>query len=528
MSFRGFLIFASIAIALALTISSCTKDQNSATQPPSSSLHLPLPTDPVTFDPRQARDLLTIDVVRLLFSGLTRLSHDGTVCLDLADSVDCDETGLLYHITLKKAFWSDGKMITAHDFAYSWKSMLEKHRAAPNAFQLFWIQNAKEAFDGKKPLDEVGIHDLDDTTLDIELERPCPFFEQLLATPAYLAVQRQHAVTHEKYDEGLDFPMSGPYIVTEQKPQNTITLTSNPHFHRQSAVTYPRIVFSVVDDATAVAMVEAHTLDWAGSPMGTLPIDCVTMLASQKRLRTSPAAGTYFLRANVTHPPLSDPRIREAISLVIDRESLVKNLLQGGQIPAYSLVPPCLSKVKVPNQGVNKKRAKELIKAYCEERGCSPKALTFTLSFQAGDRPSKISMAVQQDIMNALGIDVQLHPCDAKQFYAKVSQLDYDIALSSWFADYFDPHSFYSVFERSTNGTNNTGWESLTYQSLVENSMETRNAEIREQYFAKIEQILAKELPIIPLFHASYNYVNEASVEGIAISPLGYLDIVQP
>jgi ABC-type oligopeptide transport system substrate-binding subunit len=101
------------------------------------------------------------------------------------------------------------------------------------------------------------------------------------------------------------------------------------------------------------------------------------------------------------------------------------------------------------------------------------------------------------------------------------------MALSSWIADYFDPYSFYSVFERCTNGTNNTGWESPTYQSLVENSMETCDPAIRQQYFAKIEQILAKELPIIPLFHTSYNYVNEASVDGITISPLGYLDIVQ-
>jgi oligopeptide transport system substrate-binding protein len=230
---------------------------------------------------------------------------------------------------------------------------------------------------------------------------------------------------------------------------------------------------------------------------------------------------------NVTNPLLSDQRLREAISLVIDRPSLVKNLLQGGQLPAYSLVPPCLLPERRPERSVNKKRAKELVTTYCEERGYSPQSLTFTIVYAAGDRSSKIAMAIQHDIKNALGIDVQLHPCDSKQFYARVSQLDYDMALSSWIADYFDPHSFYSVFERCTNGTNNTGWESLPYQSLVENSLETSDAALRHQCFLQIEQILSKELPIIPLFHISYTYVNEASVDGITVSPLGYLDIVQ-
>ena len=137
-------------------------------------------------------------------------------------------------------------------------------------------------------------------------------------------------------------------------------------------------------------------------------------------------------------------------------------------------------------------------------------------------------MAVQQDIKKALGINVLLQPCDAKQLFAKVSQLDYDMALGSWVADYFDPHTFYSVFERSSNGTNNTGWESSAYQSLIESSLDCPDPDLRQQFFSQLEQMLARELPVIPLFHYTFNYVKKASVDGITISPLGYLDIMQP
>jgi len=515
-------------VSLVVT-TSCTNQEKIESDTIKSVLRLPLPQDPATLDPRLARDLLTIDVVRLMFSGLTRLTPNGQVSMDLAESIHRQHDGLSYIVKLKKALWSDNTPITAHDFVHSWKSSLDKQRAAPNAFQLFWLRNSRKAYDGKADLDDIGIKALDDTTLEIELEMPCPFFEQLLATPAYLAVQKKYDERKQKYDESIGFPTSGPYMLAQWKPQDSLQLINNPCFESSSrtAPSFSTIDFSIVDDATAVTMVEAHKLDWAGSPMGTLPIDSVSMLASEHKLSISPTAGTSFLRVNVTNPLLSDQRLREALSLVIDRKSLVHHLLQGGQLPAYSLVPPCLLSFPVKQSGSEIKHAKELLKAYLDKHGCTAESLSITLTFGAGDRSSKVSMAVQQNIKEHLGINISLHPCDSKQFYAKVSQLDYDIALGSWIADYFDPYSFYNMFSESSNGTNNTGWEDASYRSLIQKSLDSHDPAVRQAYFSELEQILERELPIIPLYHYTFNYVKEASVDGITVSPLGYLDIVQ-
>ena len=359
MSFSRLVSAVLIATLTAVTTSSCTKNEKSDSSSSESTLRLPIPNDPATLDPRQARDLLTIDVVRMMFSGLTRLSSDGKAYPDLAESIERQQDGLSYGVKLKKALWSDNTPITAHDFVYSWKSSLEKERACPNAFQLFWIRNAKAAYDGKKDIEEIGVRATDDTTLEIDLEMPCPFFEQLLATPAYLAVQKHYDLGKKHDGESTDFPTSGPYMLSEIKPQNTIRLVRNPHFvdrlnSKKGLKPFTCVDFAVVDDATAVTMVEADKLDWAGSPMGTLPVDSVTMLAAQKKLHVSPSAATSFLRVNVTHPLLSDQRLREAISLVIDRTALVEHLLQGGQMPAFSLVPPCLLSSPMPERKVEK------------------------------------------------------------------------------------------------------------------------------------------------------------------------------
>ena len=518
-----------ITTMTAITASSCTQNEKDTSSPPVSCLRLPLPHDPATLDPRQARDLLTIDVVRLMFSGLTRLSSDGKTNMDLAESIEYQQDGLRYTVKLKEATWSDNTAITAHDFVYTWKSLLEKQRACPNAFQLFWIRNAKAAYDGKMGIDEVGIRAPDDRTLEIDLEMACPFFEQLLATPAFLAIQKNFDMGKERYAENTGFPTSGPYMLSAWKPQDTVRLIRNPYYTASNhPIPFSVVDFAIVDDATAVAMVEAHKLDWAGSPMGTLPIDSVPMLAAEHKLCVSPAAATSFIRVNVSHPLLCDQRLREAISLVIDRPAMVQHLLQGGQQPTYTLVPSCLLTSPIPQGAIDKQRAQDLVTAYCDEKGCTPESLTITLSFQAEDRSIKVSMAVQQDIKKALGINLVLNPCDSKQLFAKVSQLEYDLALGSWVADYFDPHTFYSVFERSSNGTNNTGWESFSYQSALEDSLKNRDAAVRQKYFSQLEEILAKELPVIPLYHSSFNYVKEATVDGITVSPLGHLDIVQP
>jgi len=490
-------------------------------------IRISIDSDPTTYDPRQARNLVTIDITRLLFSGLTKLSHSGEIELDLAESIESSEDGLHYKITLKETAWSDKAPLTAHDFVYTWQSMLEKGRAAPNVFSLFCLKNASKVYNETVPSKELGVKAVSDNVLEITLEQPCPFFLQLLATPAFCAVQKQYAQGKEAFANDKPFPVSGPYTIQKRQLQAAVHLTKNDHYWAHEKREYPDLQFSITDDASALTMFNGKLFEWIGSPLGLLPTDCIAPLRKQNKLSVAPAAGTHFIRVNTKNPLLSDSRIRRALSLSIDRTGLVNHVLQGGQEPALSLTPPCLlpkrESLCVEDRGL----AKQLLAAYCSEKDCSPKSLTVTLSYPSNERNSRIAQAVQHDIESILGITVRVNPGDAKQFYSKLSSGSYEMALGSWFADYFDPHAFFSVFESAQNGTNNTHWESSLYQTLLQRSFQTMDPKKRMDYFFELEEILAAEAPILPLFHATFNYAKESAADVLKLSPLGHIDVIQ-
>jgi len=493
----------------------------SSLYPSTTPIRISIPAGPTTFDPRQSRDLLTMDIVRLLFSGLTKLSHTGQVELDLASSIQPSKDGLCYQITLRQAQWSDETPVTAHDFVYTWQTMLEKERSSPSAFLLFWLKNGSKAYNAELSTKEVGVRAISDSHLEVVLEKPCPFFEQLLATPAFCAVQKEYAQSTKAFTEISSLPVSGPYRVEQWQLQTGVQLVKNPRYWTK--LDYPTLSFSVVDDATALTMFNGGLFEWAGSPLGNLPTDCISSLQQEDKLLIIPAAGTYFLSVNVKDPVLSDVRVRKALSLVIDREGLVKYVLQGGQEVAHSLTPPCLLPKRHNSSYQDIEQAKTLLAAYCKEVGKSPGSLTITLSHKSLEKDARTAQALQQDIQTHLGITVHLDTSDYKHFFSKVSSKNYELAFCSWFADYFDPHGFLAVFESALNGTNNTNWESPSYQALLQQSSESVNSEKRKQRLYKLEDILAAELPIIPLFHGCFNYVQEPTVTGVRISPLGHL-----
>jgi len=445
----------------------------------------------------------------------------------LAESVEASEDALQYKITLKKTAWSDTTPLTAHDFVYTWQSILEKERACPNAFSLFCLKNASKAYNKSLSLQETGVKALSDRVLEITLEQPCPFFLQILAIPVFCAVQKNYAQSEGAFSDGKPFPVSGPYKIQKKQLQSSVQLTKNNQYWAQDKREYPDLQFSIADDNTALTMFNGKQFEWVGSPLGLLPTDTISSLQQQNKLSVVPAAGTHFIRVNTKNSLLSDVRIRKALSLVIDRESLVKHVLQGGQEPAFSLTPPCLLSKRGNPCEQDRELAKQLLTSYCNEKACDLKSLTIKLSHAPNERNARIALSLQHDIESTLGITVQIDIVDSKQFYSNLCSGDYETALGSWFADYFDPHAFFSVFEFANNGTNNTNWESPIFQALLQRSLQIIDPEIREEYFYELEAILTSEAPIIPLFHATFNYAKEPAADGLKLSPLGHLDVVQ-
>lgn len=499
--------------ALLLGLVGCQREISKDTK---STLKVGCEMDYQTLDPRQARDLLTYTFIQLLYEGLTRLNAQGQPTLALAERIDISPDQKTYLFTLSESQWSDGTPLTAKDFEETWKSVLDPHFPAPNAYQFYVIKGAKAAKDGKISLNEIGVKALDDKTLQVELESPTPFFLHLTSTPFFSPASPQ--LRQNPSSTVLAF--NGPFQMHPSKQQNEYMVTKNSHYWNAPSIHLDGIHFIIADIATALKLYQKGELDWVGSPLSTLPIDALPSLRGSKEFHIQPAAGTFWLRFNTENFPFNHVNVRQAFTLALNRQDLVEHVLQGNQQPALGLLPPTMTSRPTLYQDHHEEKAKALFQGSFENFSTVP---SITLCYSSNERNHKIAQVVQQQWKKVFGIDVHLQSCEGKVFAEKLKQHDYQISIGSWFADIRDPLSFLEVFRFKNNGTNHTQWENPLFAYLLERSF-LEKGEARQRTLEAAERVLIEEMPVAPLFFSSYLYMKKPYVQGIYLSDLGIME----
>lgn len=476
--------------------------------------------DPQTLDPRYARNLLTVNVVENLFEALLRVGSDKTILPAAAESYVESEDGLTYTFKLRQAKWSNGDSVTSHHFADSWKSQLAPDSAAPNANQLYVIKNAHAVKDGKLPIEQVGIETPDNMTLIVHLETPLPYFKELVCSYFFLPVHPKSTT------EALI--SNGPFMLDSWKKNNEIVGIKNPEYWDVNRVNLQKFSFVNLEDHTALQMYEADQIDWAGSPLSMLPPDAIVSLKRKRQLYTAPSAGTYWFRVNTTKSPLSNEKLRQALAYAIDRKALVKSVILGDDEMALSVVPPTLGLGhKDYFSDANVTKAWELFQEALVELNIPLDDLPkITILYSTGtERNQRIVQTIQQQWKKVFGDIFVLKGSELKSLVQNVGNLDYDIALGSWFADIEDPSNFLDIFTQKGNGGNNTGWENPEYAAIMQKSLLAKTAEERTQLLDNAQEILIQGMPVIPLFYGSFTYVKKRNISGVGLSSLGQLDL---
>lgn len=499
---------------LATLIMICTScsEKSKETSPAQKTLRIATSDDHTVVDPRKARLLGTMNLMHLLYQGLYTLDKNSLPVPALAQETTVSADGLEYRFLLKPAHWSDGCEITAQDFVYSFITSLDPAFGAPNAHQLFTIKNAQQVYEKKLDPSLLGIKAVEDRTLVIQLERPNSSFLYLLTTAPFFPVPKSWIEQHGGWPKGVRPISNGPYVIDSWHAGVEMTLIRNKHFLAPDS--YPeQIIALTFDELTAYTLFENGELDWIGSPLSTLPPDTLPLLSERELLKSAPAAATYFIRVNTTRQPLLNQQVRQALAASINRSDLVQHVLQGGQTPAFSLVPPILlssSSNKVLSSPIN----------------FDPNLIDrpITLSFTLNEISKKVAQQLQDDWKKNLGVTIQLVPLESKIFMQRLSALDYDLALGSWFADYPDALNFLSVFASANNGLNKTGWRNETYASLLVEA-EVVDGDKKARLLQEANDLLSNELPIIPLYHSSFNYAVTKEFSHGSINPLGILQL---
>jgi oligopeptide transport system substrate-binding protein len=510
-----------ILFCLSMIMIACYPKKPIATQ---NTLRISVEAEPLTLDPRQARDLSTATAIHLLYEGLFRSLGNEKPEPALAESYTLSDDLKTYTFKIRPSLWSDGTPITAADFKETWESVLNPSYAAPNAYQLYVIKNAQLAKEGKVNIDQVGIHTPDASTLVVELENPTPYFLELLSNHFFYPVSKKLRSNTALLTNQTEVVTNGPYKIAEWK-KGEFTAIPNPHYWDKEAVHLEKISFILLDNPTAYQLYQKDGLEWTGSPLATLPVDALQVLKQSGHLKVKPSAGVHLLRLNTAKAPFDNAKLRRAFAYALNRQELVEHVLQGNQLPAMGVVPPSELNNNPLFEDNNLALARSLFKEYLAENNMILEEFPPIAIFYAnGERAHKTAQVAQQQWKEAFDVVANLQSVESKVFFSQIKSHDYQIGVGSWYADFQDPISFLEIFKYKNNGTNNTEWENTAYIDLLDESTTTSDSQKRKELLIAAEKVLMDEMPVIPLFFNSYNYLQKPEVKDVYFSELGYLD----
>jgi oligopeptide transport system substrate-binding protein len=511
--------------ALIFALSSCKKESGQKKEV----LRIYIQEEPMSLDPRIAGTRGPQVFLRQLFEGLFRLDKDGRPALSGAEKVNISDDGLHYIFHLRKTFWSNGDPVRAEDYEYAYKSILSPSFPSSFAYAFAAVKGAHEAKTGKIPLDEVGIKARDENTLEIELSHPAPYFLEFLANPIFSPVPKKIAEKNPNWakNAGEDYVSNGPFTLKSWKHSSEFIMKKNSYYRDAENVKLKTINVAIIGDPqTALNMYEKGLLDMCGEPFGTLTLDAIPNFIKQGTLNTQKVGSVYWLEVNVEAPLLSSKKVRKALSLAINRKDLIAHLLQGGEEPASSILPPLFSLVKAPAPEYDLTEAKKLFDEGLQELNLTKKDLKpITITHWAEPKEKALMQAIGEQWKKTFGIEFELRNFDWGTYFKKRTAGEYDIAHLTWWSWYKDPSYNLEFMKFKTGGLNGTKWENDKYIALLERANQTLDQNLRNELLEEAEKLITDELPLIPVYYPTYKYLKVANLKGFFLTPLGQLEL---
>lgn len=501
------------ALALTLALASCGGSSGGDDIP---TLRRGISAQVDTLDPHRSSAAWENIIIGDMFHGLMQHTPDGQVIPAVAESWEISEDGLTWTFKLKQTTWSDGVPLTANDFVFALRRIQDPAVASQYSSLLYLIQNAEAVNNQTLPPEELGARAIDDYTLEITLNKPAPYLLGLLTHYTTFPVP-QHII--EQYGDAWVQPdnieVNGPYKLVYWVTGDQIVTEKNPLFYEADTLCFERVAYFELSDLAAVERrIEAGELDINNDFDGGRKAEIDRRLPGWAR--TSPALLTTYWSFNSSQEPFDDVRVREALSIALDREFLVNQVLTPGFIPAYSFVPPGINNYETERPSVDwgdTPRAERLVRArqLLEEAGFGPdNPLKFEYIYRStGDNPKAAPVAQSNWNEIAPWVNAQILLQDTKVLYARLRQSNFEVADGGWLADYNDPLNYLYLLDSSTGQQNYGNYDNPQFDALLAQAGQERDLVRRAELFAQAEAIILKDKPITPMwFQVTKNLVD--------------------
>lgn len=489
-----------------------------------------LVSEPKTIDPALNNATDGSTVIYNIFEGLVRIGNDNKAEPGLAEKWDIQDNGKKYIFHLRDGLkWTDNTPITAKDFKYGILRVLDPTVGSSYSYHAYCIKNGKAYNTKKAKAEDVGVKVIDDKTLEIDLEYPVPYFLDILSWHLLLPLKEDMVTKNANgwANDPSTIISNGPFKITEWKHNDYMLLEKNPNYWDAQNVKLKKLkLVMITNNNTALTAYKTGDIDLITD---IPPVQLQSLIASGEA-KSNPQLGPYFFCINVTKKPLDDARVRKALALAIDREALVKTVTRGGQKPAVGFIPS-----GIPDGG-SEKDFRSNGKSYIETTAnvVEAKKLLAEAGFPDGkgfpeisflyntsDVHKSVAEAIQAMWKKNLGINIKLTNQEWKVFITTRTQGDYEIARHGYFADFFDPGSLFDLW--TTGSPNNDAkYSNPKYDELVTQAAKEQDPAKRSQLYHDAEDILMDDMPVIPLYYYTQNYMLKSNIKGLHLSPLGW------
>ena len=503
-----------------------------------------LASEPMTIDPALNSAVDGAIMTNHMFEGLVKWVDNGSGEAELApgqaeswEKTVNDDGTVTYAIKMRDGIkWSDGKDVTAGDFEYSWKRLADPATAADYCYMIDMVQGYAEVADGSADKDTLGIKAIDDKNLEITLSYDCPYFEEIMAFPATFPVRQDIVEGNEEWTYSPEtYIGNGAYKMVEWSHNAYILTEKSETYYDYEKLGPDTIKYTLLDDNNAMlAAFNSGELNF----IMNFPTDEMANYLASGQITVAPYIGTYYVCFNTEDEVFSNPLVRQAFSLVIDRNYIVENVSQSGEVPATGYVPSGVYdaegangddfrtvggeyySVSADDYQANCDKARELLAEAGYPNGEGFPAVEYM--YNTDDRHKAIAEALQNMWQTELGVTVNLSNQDWNVFLKSRKDGDFQIARNGWIADYNDPCSFLDMWYTG-GGNNDAQYSNPEYDALIDAAKATSDQTERMAAFHKAEDLLiGQDSVLAPIYFYTNPYMLSDNISGMYYTPLGY------
>lgn len=483
--------------------------------------------EPASLDPHKVESDVEGNIIRDLFEGLVSANPDGSIAPRLAESwQQKDNTVWTFHLR-PGITWSDGTAITAGDVVWSWQRLVDPKTLSPYASYpgSMHIVNAEEIAQGKKAPDALGVKALDDRTLQVTLTQPNAVFLSML--DHYVMVPIDPVLVKrfgEKWIQPAHIVTSGAYKPVQWVVNERIVAERNAKYWDNEHTVINKVTYlPITSEASDVNRYKAGEIDI----VYTVPINQFAQLKTTlgSELNVSPQLATGYYQFNTTKAPFNDARVRLALNMGLDKDIIAGKVLGQGQIPAWLVSQPEIGGVKINEPEYaswpREKRLAEAKKLLAEAGFGENHPLSFNLLYNTSESLKRVAIAASSMWKKNLGVEAKLQNQEWKTMLDTMHTGNFDVVRYSWIADYDDASSFLNNF-RTGDSQNTAKYSNKDFDQALLDASKASSVAKRGEFYQKAEDILAKDVPTIPVYHYVRTHLVKPWVGGFAPDKLGF------